>query len=140
MSLHKNTVEKIDNILDAVWKDGRNLLFEHEAYQLLDAIGIDVPKYVYVRNETDLEKSAAALKKLESKQLVAKIVSRDIQHKTDVGGVAFFTNEAGRCAAEFRELTKHVAAKSPKAKIEGVAAIRNHATQQSPAAAKDRTK
>jgi acyl-CoA synthetase (NDP forming) len=75
-------------ILEAAAAEGRDSLLEHEVYALLTAAGCRVPRFRFLPpNE---EPDAAALRELagEGGELVVKVVSPAIAHKTDVGGVA----------------------------------------------------
>ncbi|MFC2993001.1 acetate--CoA ligase family protein [Halomonas tibetensis] len=62
---------------------GRDL-FEYEAKQLLRDHGIEVPLERVVRNEAEL---AEASKQFGESPLAMKVVSKDILHKSDAGGV-----------------------------------------------------
>ncbi|WP_404298132.1 acetate--CoA ligase family protein [Halomonas sp.] len=62
---------------------GRDL-FEYEAKQLLRDHGIEVPLELVVRNEAEL---AEASKQFGESPLAMKVVSKDILHKSDAGGV-----------------------------------------------------
>jgi acyl-CoA synthetase (NDP forming) len=75
-------------ILDHAAADGRAALLEHEVYQLLEAAGCRTPRWLLLR--AGEAPDAARLGELGrgTGQLVLKIVSPEIAHKTDVGGVA----------------------------------------------------
>ncbi|WP_290798607.1 acetate--CoA ligase family protein, partial [Halomonas sp.] len=62
---------------------GRDL-FEYEAKQLLRDHGIQVPLELVVRNEAEL---ADAASRFDDTPLAMKVVSKDILHKSDAGGV-----------------------------------------------------
>ncbi|MCA1770376.1 MAG: acetate--CoA ligase family protein [Halomonas sp.] len=62
---------------------GRDL-FEYEAKQLLRDHDIEVPLELVVRNEAEL---AEAAKQFGESPLAMKVVSKDILHKSDAGGV-----------------------------------------------------
>ncbi len=70
-------------ILAAAVADNRARLAEHEAYEVCRAYDIPVPECLFVR-ET---KRAGELCRNLSYPVVLKIVSPDIVHKSDVGGV-----------------------------------------------------
>lgn len=63
--------------------DGRDL-FEYEAKRLLRDHGIEVPLELVVRNEAELAEAAG---QFGETPLAMKVVSRDILHKSDAGGV-----------------------------------------------------
>jgi hypothetical protein len=80
----------IEIIFERAEKDNRNFLLEDEVYALLRAFGIAAPRFFFVRKgeRATWEKLSA----LRSDQVVLKIVSPRIVHKSDVGGVAFVAN------------------------------------------------
>jgi len=94
---------------------GRNLT-EPEAYQVVQDYGIPVPPFGVARSSDE----AAALGASLGYPVVMKIVSPDIPHKTDVGGVRLrlATEEAVREAYE--DIMSRVKEKQPDAKIDGI--------------------
>jgi acyl-CoA synthetase (NDP forming) len=81
---------QIERILERAEKEYRNFLLEHEVYALLCALGIAAPRFFFVKKgeRATREKLSA----LGSDSVVLKIVSPQIVHKSDVGGVAFVEN------------------------------------------------
>lgn len=99
---------------------GRKALLEPEAKALISAWGIDVPKSVsgqwpVVSGLKDIE---SALKEL-TPPLVLKIVSREIVHKSDVGGVITDLKGAEEISSALDEMNKNIKKRAPKARIEG---------------------
>ncbi|MCP1364277.1 acetate--CoA ligase family protein, partial [Halomonas sp. BBD48] len=80
LDFDRNTAEAI---IDTVLDDGRSLLTEPEATALLAAYGIPT---VPAKTARDPDEAAAAAEELGT-PVVLKILSRDITHKSDVGGV-----------------------------------------------------
>lgn len=74
--------QKIQNIVESS-KGNPKVITEESSKEILGEYGIRVPKYALVTNSDD----AAQKSKEIGFPLVAKIVSPDILHKTDVGGV-----------------------------------------------------
>lgn len=74
--------QKIQNIVESS-KGNPKVITEESSKEILGEYGIKVPKYVLVTNSDE----AAQKSKEIGFPLVAKIVSPDILHKTDVGGV-----------------------------------------------------
>lgn len=75
-------------ILDAgelgrAFKGGTNRLLEPEAMKLLGDNGITVPKFVFAKSEEEAAKGAAEI----GYPVVVKVVSPQIIHKSDCGGV-----------------------------------------------------
>ncbi|MBA2780042.1 acetate--CoA ligase family protein [Billgrantia kenyensis] len=97
-------------------REGRDL-FEYEAKQLLRDHGIEVPLELVVRNEAEL---AEAAQRFGETPLAMKVVSKDILHKSDAGGVKL--NVVGEAA--MREARQAILASclayDAGAEIEGV--------------------
>jgi len=81
---------QIDRIFGRAEKDGRDFLLEHEVYGLLRAMGIAAPRFFFVKKGERATRTE--LLALGSKRVVLKIVSPQVIHKSDVGGVAFAGN------------------------------------------------
>jgi acetate---CoA ligase (ADP-forming) len=88
---------------------------EHEAKRILAEAGIPILDELLVTNAGQAQAAAAKL----GEKLVLKIVSPDIPHKTEMGGVMLNVPgaEAGRA---YDELVGRVQARAPRAKIDGV--------------------
>jgi acyl-CoA synthetase (NDP forming) len=90
-------------------KENRTALFEHEVYALLRACGLPAPRHVFLpRGQPATRKDLAPL---GSDSVVVKIVSPEILHKSDVGGVAFVPNGAGAVNAAIRAMMTRVPAR-----------------------------
>jgi acyl-CoA synthetase (NDP forming) len=94
---------------------GRQVLLEPEAKALVSAWGIQVPKSVLIEG---LEDMAVKSKALDS-PLVLKVVSQDIIHKRDVGGVITGIDDSEEASKALREMKETLAEKAPTARIEG---------------------
>lgn len=82
------SVDAIEKILAKVAGEGRSVLFEHEAYDLLREMGAgSAPETIFVPAGEKIP--AGAIQSLEGDRVVIKVVSPDITHKSDVGGVRF---------------------------------------------------
>lgn len=92
---------------------GRAALDELAGKQLLASFGISVPKSLLVQDATE---AAAACDKLRL-PLVLKVVSPDILHKSDAGGVKVGLNSAAEIAEAVRAMMKRPAIES--ARIDG---------------------
>ena len=105
-------------IFRAAAADGRQMLTESEAKEVIAAYGIATPKTVVARSPADVEKAAATML-LTTERVVVKLVSREISHKSDVGGVALDLGsaEAARDAAEAIRL--RVQHSAPDAVVDG---------------------
>lgn len=90
----------ITEILHRVRAEGRDLLLEPEGYGVAAALGFATPRFTVVPDATHL--TAGLLESLAAPRVVVKVISPDIPHKTDVGGVAVIPRElqAARTAVE----------------------------------------
>lgn len=76
----------LTNLLEQAAKSGRTSLFEHEVYQFIQLIGGETPpKFHLLPKDERLE--VQKLQALPGQQVVVKIVSKYILHKSDVNGV-----------------------------------------------------
>ena len=106
--------DTVKRIITDVLADGRSLLTEPEAKAVLTAYGIaSVPTFV-ARTAEDTKIKAASI----DGPIALKILSRDISHKSDVGGVRLsLTRETIEQNA--RDMLAAVRAKAPEARIDG---------------------
>jgi 3-hydroxypropionyl-CoA synthetase (ADP-forming) len=84
MLLEKSQIDRIDDIFSKAAASGRRVLYEHEVYAMLEAVGVAVPRWLFLRDAREL--SAEALAPF-GRQAIVKIVSADIAHKSKLGGV-----------------------------------------------------
>ena len=75
----------IQRLLDAAAAEERFSLLEHEVYAVLEAAGCVVPKFAMI--PVGQKPDPATLTKLGTDEVILKVVSTEIAHKTDVGGV-----------------------------------------------------
>ena len=76
----------ITQVFETARGDGRDVLIETEGLRFLEALGLSAPAHVFVRSAAEL--TSAALGRLAGSRVVVKVVSPQILHKSDVGGVA----------------------------------------------------
>lgn len=88
---------------------------EYEAKRILARAGIAVAEERLARSADEAETAAAAL----GARLVLKIVSPDIAHKTEIGGVLLDVQRA-EVRAAYDRLLAAVAARAPAARVDGV--------------------
>jgi 3-hydroxypropionyl-CoA synthetase (ADP-forming) len=77
------TNEKVQKLFDDIYSNKENVITEELAKQVLSEYGVRVPKYSLVRSTEEAEIEAEKV----GFPLVAKVVSPEILHKTDVRGV-----------------------------------------------------
>jgi acetyl coenzyme A synthetase (ADP forming)-like protein len=103
-------------LIDAALSSGRNALTAPEAQQLCDAYGIPTPKQGLARTAAEAAKIASSLRF----PVVLKIVSHDILHKTEAGGVIVGLDKPSDVRRAFARLVKNAKAYRKNAAIEGV--------------------
>jgi acyl-CoA synthetase (NDP forming) len=107
----------IVDVIDRAKSEGRAVLTEIESKQILEEAGIPAASARLARTADEAVKAAAEL----GYPVVLKIVSPDVTHKSDVGGVKLDLDSAETVAAAFQEITKAVKRQQSEARIEGVA-------------------
>jgi len=104
-------------MLERALKNARGAaLDEVESKKLLKAYGIPVSK-------EEIAKTAAEAVKIAKKigfPVVAKVVSAEILHKSDIGGVVLDINSAAEVKAAFAAITARVKKLKGKPKLEGI--------------------
>lgn len=106
-----------DEIISAARKEGRTYLTELESKQILKEAGIDTTE---TRLATSREE-AISLSKEIGFPVALKIVSADVLHKSDAGGVKLSLNSEQEVAKAFDDILSAIKEHEPTAKIEGVA-------------------
>ena len=100
----------------AIARQGRDTLTESESKKILEAYEIPVVKTEVV---TTAEAAAAVGSRL-GYPVVMKILSPQITHKSDVGGVVLDIKSESEAKVRYNEIVERVSAKVPEARIEGV--------------------
>jgi acetate---CoA ligase (ADP-forming) len=95
---------------------GREQRNETQSKQLLAAAGIPVIPERLVRSREAAVQAAAEI----GFPVVMKIVSADIAHKTEVGGVALDLRSPAEVGATYNTMLTHVTQSMPSARIDGV--------------------
>jgi acetyltransferase len=103
-------------IIDAVLAQGRDLLTEPEAKALLHACGIPIVQTRVVSSDTaEVLRAASEI----GYPVVLKILSKDISHKSDVGGVALALVDSAALQQAATAMLERVARLRPDAKVDG---------------------
>lgn len=108
---------RAQGIAESALAEGRTLLTEPESKALLSCFGIAVPQTFVAATEEDLRAAASRL----GFPLAMKILSPDIAHKSDVGGVRLNIRDVDSLLREHAQLVSRVRGLRPEARIEGVA-------------------
>lgn len=107
-SLKPDQIAAIERVLTTAAGEDRGYLYEHEVYEILQLLGLQVPTYLFVRDPTDL--AAGSLCEFGSSQLILKVVSGDIPHKSRVGGVKKILRDRERVRASMRRMRAEILA------------------------------
>src|SRR5215211_7051175 len=114
--MNKETQAKVRQILDAVKSAGRDSLTAPEGKQICDAYGISVPQEGVVSSAAEAQKLASSM----GFPVVMKIVSPDILHKTEAGGVVVGVKSEAEAARAYDEIVSGARRYSAEARVEGV--------------------
>ncbi len=106
----------ITNIVEKARQDKRNFLLANEGQEVLKAAGIGFPKSAIAKN---LEE-AVRLSEGIGYPVVLKVVSRDILHKSDAGGVALDLNNKNEVIDAYQAILHNCRNFKPDARIDGV--------------------
>lgn len=108
--------KKVEAILKKARQEGRKFLPEPESYALLQAYGFPLASYALVRTEEECLEQAERL----GFPVVLKVVSPQILHKIDVGGVRLNIEDREHALKAYREMMTSIKQKMPEAEIWGV--------------------
>lgn len=115
-----NIVDKNENkakeIIRSAINSGRKKLLEHESFEILKLYDIPVPDFCLATTEFEAKECASNMKP----PYVVKIVSPDIVHKSDVGGVILNLSDEDDVLKGYRSVLSNVKRMAPGAHIEGI--------------------
>ncbi len=106
---------KAERIIAGALADARTVLTEPEAKSVIAAYGIPTVPTEVARDELE---AVAAAERL-GYPVALKILSRDISHKSDVGGVRLSLDSEESVAEAAREMRQRVTQLQPRARIDG---------------------
>ena len=97
-------------------KEGRSFLLANEAQAIMRAAGIPIPRSQIARSLDEAVRKAKEV----GFPVVMKVVSRDILHKSDAGGVALDLTGENEVVDAYQAIMRHCRAYKADANIEGV--------------------
>ena len=106
----------IHQVIAGARDDDRTFLLAHEAQKVMHAAGIDVPQSRVAR---DIEAAVNAADQI-GYPVVMKVVSKDIIHKSDAGGLALDLQDAEEVENAYETILYQCRHYKPDALIEGV--------------------
>ncbi len=107
--------DAVRNIINDAKKKGVNS-FGLESFDILKAYGIPT---VGTAITTTVEETVKAAEEI-GYPLVMKIVSTQISHKSDVGGIKLYLNNAEEIRTAYEDMMENIPKKEPEAQLEGV--------------------
>jgi len=109
-------VEEVQAVIKKALAEGRHSLLEPEAKAICLEYGIPTPSF---RVATSSSNAAAAAAEL-GYPVVLKIVSPDVVHKSDVGGVMAGLSSSDAVESAYLRIVENVRARRPDARLIGV--------------------
>jgi acyl-CoA synthetase (NDP forming) len=109
-------MEKVNAVFNEARKEGRKYLLEPEAKTICTKYGIPVTKFKVAKSETEVVQFAEEI----GFPIVLKIVSPDIIHKFDVGGVILNINSETEVRTAYNGILENVKKQKPNARIVGI--------------------
>ncbi len=107
----------LSEAIERARSEDRSVLTEIESKQVLAAAGIPVAEATLATSADNAANAAAKA----GFPVVLKIVSPDVTHKSDVGGVKIGLEDEAAVRAAYDDIIAAVKERQPKARIEGVA-------------------
>ena len=109
--------QRVKAILDNIAQQGRKNVLEEEGYEVLASYGFSTPKSFLGTTEEECTK--AARDKI-GYPVVMKIVSPDIIHKSDAGGVKVGLKNDNEIRAAFKDILNNAKSYKSDAQIKGI--------------------
>jgi len=109
--------DRVAQLFDEARRQGRTQLGEREAREVIATYGFRLPQNVLTRTVDEAVATATRI----GFPVAMKIVSPDILHKTDVGGVRLALKDADAVAEGFQEIDASVRRFFPTAVVHGIA-------------------
>jgi len=106
----------IDRICQTALKDNRYFLLAHEAQKVMDLSGIAVPRSRVAKNLKEAVNAAESI----GYPVVMKVVSKDIIHKSDAGGIALDLLNRDEIIDAYQAIIRNCKEYAPQANISGV--------------------
>ena len=110
------SLDKIENIIESVLEQNRNFLLADEAKKFMEIVGIRLPQSKIAKNIGEAVKFADEI----GYPVVMKVVSKDIIHKSDAGGVALNLEHKEDVINAFEAIMQNCKAYKSNAMIKGI--------------------
>ncbi|MCF6154622.1 MAG: acetyl-CoA synthetase [wastewater metagenome] len=104
------------HIIQKALVQSRYELLEPEAKEFIETFGISATRHIVTSSRADAIQAATSI----GYPVVLKIVSPDISHKTDVGGVKLGIKDDEGVRSAYDEIIRSVKKRQPDARIDGI--------------------
>ena len=108
--------EKVKEIFSRIKSEGRSYVLEHEAKEALSLYGINTTREAICKTVNEAVKAGEKI----GFPVVLKVVSPDVVHKTDSGGVKVGIKNKEELEKAFKEIIENQKKFNPKADIRGI--------------------
>jgi acetyltransferase len=112
-------VAAVEGILDRARQEERGFLLAHEAQEMAKVLGLSMPVSIMAKSIDDAVRAAEEI----GYPVVMKIVSKDIIHKSDAGGVALNLENRDEVIDAYQAIMRSCRAYKADALIEGVEVV-----------------
>jgi len=109
-------MEEVERIIENAMKERRRKLLESEAFEICRHFGIPVPDWRLATSEDEAVEYAETI----GYPVALKVVSPDIAHKSDIGGVILNVNDREGVVRSYRKIMVSVKEKAPNARVNGI--------------------
>jgi len=106
----------VNNIINKAMEEKRKALYEHEAKDLISLVGLPTTRYRVVKDREGAIEAAHEI----GFPVALKIVSPQVLHKSDAGGVVLDIGDDDELSASYDMIVDRVKEKVPEAEIHGV--------------------
>ncbi|MBI3582942.1 MAG: acetate--CoA ligase family protein [Nitrospinae bacterium] len=106
--------QETKKLIKDVLSSNRRTLLESEAKKLISAWGISTPKSILIKKKKDIKAEAKKL----TPPYVLKVVSQDILHKSEAGGVVTDIKNIKELNNVWTKMVKNISHKMPTARID----------------------
>lgn len=113
--MEEGKLDQAKRLIADVRADGRHVMSELEAKALLGLFGVPVVPTVKAASAVEVARACTAL----TPPYVVKIVSPDLTHKSDIGGVALGLSDPAAAQAAAEAMLVRIRTERPEARLEG---------------------
>ncbi|MEE9133397.1 MAG: acetate--CoA ligase family protein, partial [Gemmatimonadota bacterium] len=100
-------LKRIFSIIQSARADGREILVETEGLEILEAMGVATPHRQFVRDADEV--STVDLCAFPGERVVVKVVSPEIIHKSEAGGIVFVPKQPGAISEAIEKMMRTLA-------------------------------